>query len=771
MPIGSVSFKYTLNNYNIKKTFDTRINVKDELEFLRFGSSYESQALGLSYISSPQINADKNILLIDTANNITRNAKESIEETEFNSDDFFIDYAGFYITDVVTVVDGADVPLYLWHDLTNIQDLNNLEILDSEKNPVNRNLWIYVDETTKLGTPRRGIYTNLSCSLSVEQNRYEIYYVRYKDLGTNRVVEKLLDSKVFYEQASFLSTRTNRAYVITQIGKEYNIKIVFDSLTYSPTPISNSQRFWLKRKKYSKISLEKPGTISPNERWNLKVTPGDFFDRGFKYWVPEYYTQLFSPAFPYRFVKEKEAARINKNLIYVNTHPIANLGISGYYIYITLKEANGAVQRVFTDDPDADTYITKQGFVTDIFYEKDVIESVSSGSGFILLNQDIPEGTKVYVSCRYIEQYYLYEHISVNPSINPGILGKKIILYVIPNASSRSIHHLVVDSNGVILDATETPEYITFEGNATDGTVSTLRDTTLPAFDYFTGYELEILSGINSGQKVAIAGYDKLSRTVVFANQLPIAIEPRSAYRIIKRVDSYTSNGHTYAGWEGAAYTKAYFKIGEAFVVQSLSIPDIGLLDTRILGGGISDKHIESALKLQTEVSWYWDTSNWDGTAYPGMGAIIINLPRYILKELGGEFEREQVEDIVKRHTASGSYVIIKYYDESTEIKQIIPGDKRAFVEWHLVDANYYNIYIGNSPDNLSLYATQPGTRTSMYIENLDNDKNYYVQVASVVGGVERLGSRILGFVPFNYSNTLPPVKYGEGLFMRGSYE
>lgn len=771
MPIGSVSFNYTLNNFEVKKTFDTRINVKDELEFLRFSTSFESQAVGLSYISSPGINADRNILLVDTSNSITKNAKQNIEELEYLSDDFIIDYAGFYISDVVKEIDGEIVPLYFWHDLTSATNINNLEILNADKTPIDQKFWSYYDETVKVGYPRRGIYCNLQCSITTSENKYEIFYVRYKDLNNNLVIEELLDTMPFYSQASFSSTRDQREYIITQIGKEYSLQIVFDSLNYSPTPALTSQRFWLKRKNQSKIFMEKPGVVSPNERWSLKISPGDYFHDSFKYWVPEYYTQLFSPTFPYRLVKEKEAILVDTNLIYVDTNPIADLNIDGYYIYIAVKTSNGTVKRVLTNDPNADTYITKQGFVTDLFYEKDIIESVSANSGFILLNEKLDMNDKIYVTCRYIERYYLYDYLSVNPSINPEVLGKKLVFYIVPDASDRSVHHLVVDDKGVILDATETPEYISVESQATSGSTNALVDTTLSGTDYFTNYEIEILSGLNSGRKTKITGFTPITRTIQFAQAMPFPIQAKTQYRILKKLENYTSGSHSYLGWEGQATIRSYFKISEIYVVQSLSIPEISFLDTRILGGGISENNIESALQLQNESAWYWDLGKWDGTAYPGMGAIVVNLPRYILKELGGEFDRDQVDEIVKRHAASGSYMIVKYYDESTEIKRIIPSNGKAFIEWYLVDANMYKIYVGNSPDNLSLYTTEPGTRTSLTIQGLDNEKIYYVQVEPIVGGIARLRSKILGFMPFNFSSTLPTMKYGEGKYIQGSYE
>lgn len=688
MSIGSISLNFTLNKFPIKKKFDTRINVKTEFEYLGFGSNYLSDGLGLSYISSPAINPEDNILLIDKSNQIKSNAKENFTENEYFSDNFFIDYAGFYIADVVKTINGTEVPLYYWHDLSEVESLNNIQILDSNKNPINSDLWLYIDESETLGFTRKGIYSNLICSIKQKENAYEVFYIKYKNLSTNTVVEELLNSKPYYEQTTFLSERTKRTYTISQIQSEYLLNITFDSFTYSPTGKEDSQRFWLKRKSTSKITLEKPGVVSPSERWNLKITPGDFFHNNIKYWVPDYYLQLFTPAFPYRAAKERKAIVLSKNLIYLDLNPIVNLNFSGYYIYISLKNQRGGVERVFTNDPDADTYITKQGFVTDIFYEKDAIKSISTNSGFILLSKDIEENYEVYVSYRYIEQYYIYDAINLNPSINPDILGKKIIIYLVPNVSEKAVNHLIIDSNDSILES-------------------------------------------------SISEY----------------------------------NGMPYLTWKAIANNNNYFEIGELYTIRTLSVSNVSLADIRIPGGGISENKVSSALKLQNEVSWYWDIGNWDGSAYPGMGAFVVYLPRTILKEMNGNFERDQVEEIVKRHAASGSYIIVKYYDESTEIKSILPGDKEAKVSWNLINSNHYNVYIGSSPDNLSLYSREPGTRTSITLTNLENDKQYYVQIRSVVGGIERLGSKVLGFMPFNYAGTLPNIKYGEGKFIAGSYE
>lgn len=777
MPVGTISLKYTTKNFPIEKSYDTRVNVKDTIEYLRFSTVFDDNAVGLAFIDAPSISVDDNILISDSASEIAENSRQIKTEIEYLSDSFITPFASFYITDVTKMVDGEEVPMYLWHDLTNYPNISRLEVLDGALNPVDDKLWEYIDETATLGDDRRGIYTNLECSIDRRSSNYEVFYVRFRNDDTSEIETVLLNSAPFYSQASFLSDRRNREFIVSALGGEYQVDVVFDSLNFSPTGVTGQQRYFLKDRDKGKIYIEKPAASLVTQRWNLRVSPGDFGRNGRRYWVPEYYTQLFSPAFPFRLEKEREVLVLDGNILYTDLYPISNIGIEGFYLYIIIKDNKGAVQRAITNDPDADTYITKQGFVTDVFYEKDIIESVSDESGFIKLKERIPSGLRAFLTYRYEENFFTYEDLSVNPSINPEILGKRIIMYALPDASDRAVHHLITDNQGVIQEASETDRYKSFEGTATSGSTSGLTDPELPAEDFFTGFEIEILSGLNSGIKVQIAGYDIATKTITFADTLPNAIEQGTNFIVLKKVENYSTTDNTlgqtynYTGWEGFATAGFYMKLADVFVIQNLNISDIQSFDSRIAGGGLKDEQESAGLQLQDEARWYWDIGNFDGTPYPGMGSILIELPRYLLKELGGPFERGQVREIVMKHIGEGSYPVIRYYDESTEINDIEPGDGQVYVKWDLIDANQYNIYLGNSPDNLFLVQSQPGTRNEATLTELENNKIYYIQIEPIVGGIARLRSRTISFMPFNFSNTLPPIKYNEGLFSGGTYE
>jgi hypothetical protein len=781
MPVGTISLKYTMKGFPYKKTYDTRVNIKDTVEYLRFSTVFNDNAVGVAFIDAPVISAERNILINNTSDQVSENSRVIKNEVEYFNDNFTLEFASFYITDIVEEVDGKDVPMYFYHDLTLSPNISRLEILDGAHNPVDEKLWSYRDETATLVEERRGIYTNLLCSADKRASDYEVFYVKYRDNDLNEIVTVLLDSKPFYTQASFLADRKQREFIVVQgnttlSGSQYNVEVVFDSLNFSPTGIPGQQRFYVKGREKGKIFIEKPAASLVTDRWNLRISPGDLSVNGRRYWVPEYYTQLYSPTFPFRLEKEKEVVMLAGDIIKTDLYPINNLEISGFFLYIVVKDNKGAVKRAFTNDPDADVYTTKTGFVTDVFYEKDIIESASEDSGFIKLKEKVDPGLKVYLTYRYTENWLTYSDLSVNPSINPEILGKRVILYVTPDALGRSTHHIISDDSGAILEASQTDTYRSFSGQATSGGLSTLTDLELPEEDFFTGFELEIFSGLNSGVKVKVSSYDTGTRTLTFTHPLLNPVETRTAYRVVKKVEDYTTvnilgNTYNYTGWEGFSTANFYLKLGDVFVIQNLNISDIESFDSRVLGGGVKTDQESAALQLQDEARWYWDIGNFDGTPYPGMGAVLVQLPRYILKELGGPFEREQVRDVVARHIADGSYPVIKYYDKSTEITTLTPGDETVYIEWDLIDASEYNIYIGNSSDNVFLHASQPGTRNFITIEGLENNKIFYVQIEPIVGGRARLRSRTKSFMPFNYSTSLPPIKYGDGIYSGGSYE
>jgi len=786
MSIGRIGLEFSISDFPIQRNYDVRINVKEDFNYLRYGSSFGLQNVGVSFLDSDPINVNENIIIKDATSSVAENSPLIFTEDTFDSQTFDLPNAKFTITDVFkTTSEGEDIPLYLRHDLTSYPSISAIEILDGNFDSVNPDLFLFTDEEIVMGTPRKSLYTNLKSEYNSENKSYTVYYIRFKNDTTNAFIIELLNSKPFYQSATFATPATVRSYTVTPQFGQANVTVHFDSKTYSPTPIPGSQRFSVRLDGDNRVKVILPPDIPPTEKWYLRINPGEFFRSTLagdaRYYVPEYEEQLFSPVKPYKLLVEKQARVLSNKMIYVDPKPIANLGIEGFYIDIVIRDRFGKTKRALTNNPTAGVYITPDGIVTEVFYEKDAIQSVAEHNGFIRLSTEIQIDDLVYVTYRYMEDYYTYRGISVNSTINPKVLNSRIVVYAKPEYSdqlSKTIFHLLVDEGDLVLEANEDSGFTTFDSFTTDGSINTIVDTELSSEDYYTGFEIEILSGQNAGRKLKISSYNPTTKVITVAEDFEYIEVIGTKYRINKKLDSYdyldpVSNVlFQYDGWSSIYRDNPHYYIilADVFAIQTIAPQSISTSDIRIRGGGITEDNIDNALKLQDQVQWYFDIGYWDGQPYPGMGAILVELPRNILKEVGGNFSRSQVQEIVERHMGHASYPVIRFYDQSTRITNIIPANQKISLSWLDVNASSYNIYVGQNPDQMPLYRSVAGIVTELDIENLENDKVYYIMVESVVGGVEQLPSRTAFAIPFDPTTTKPAAMYGETYYSGGTY-
>jgi hypothetical protein len=799
MSTGRIGLGFSINNFPIRKDFDIRINVKEDFNFMRYGSSFGLRNVGVSFLDSEPINVNDNIIIKDLTTSIPENSPLKFSEDTFFVQTFDLPNAKFLITDVFKTTSLAEeVPLYYKHDLTNYSSISNIEILDGNFEPVNKDLYLYLDEEVALGSPSKSIYTNLRSEYDGENETYTIYYVRFKDSATGAFITNLLNSKSFYGEVTFSTPATERAYSISPQFGLANIVVFFDSKTYSPTTILNSHRFSVKVDQNDRVSVVPPVDLPPTEKWYLRINPGEFFkntiDGDARYYVPEYEEQLFSPVAPFKLLVEQAARVITTKMLYTAPKPIASLETDGFYIYVIIRDRFGNTTRALTNDPGASVYTTPDGIVTNVFFEKDTIQSIGEESGFIRLTTDIAIDANVFITYRYEEEFYSYRGISVNSTINSNVLNNRIVVYVKPefttfdpggnpipeSALSKTIFHLLVDENDLILSTDETESFKTIESVSTGGGTNYLNDTNSlsNSDDFYTGFELEILSGPSAGRKLEIISYDDSIQRVTVAENFIATMVSETRYRINKKLNDYNHidpiSGSTfnYDGWLTTYLSSPYHNIllADVFAIQTLAPQSIDTTDIRIRGGGVRDENINDSLKLQDQVQWYWDVGYWDGQPYPGMGAMLIELPRNILKEVGGDFSREQVQDITERHIGHGTYPLIKYYDRSTKIIDVEPKDQAIILTWLDIEAGAYNIYVGQNPDQMPLHRAVAGVITTLEIDGLENDKVYYMMVESVIDGVAQLPSRTAFAIPFDPTSTKPPAIYGESDYAAGVY-
>jgi len=86
------------------------------------------------------------------------------------------------------------------------------------------------------------------------------------------------------------------------------------------------------------------------------------------------------------------------------------------------------------------------------------------------------------------------------------------------------------------------------------------------------------------------------------------------------------------------------------------------LVDIRSRGGGLRDDITSKIIQqFGPDAESFWDIGYWDGEAYPENAVLIIRIPKTTLKEYGGRFTMENVNEIVDKYAACGVLCLVEY--------------------------------------------------------------------------------------------------------------
>jgi hypothetical protein len=167
---------------------------------------------------------------------------------------------------------------------------------------------------------------------------------------------------------------------------------------------------------------------------------------------------------------------------------------------------------------------------------------------------------------------------------------------------------------------------------------------------------------------VPILSYEEVPTSKLMNKEVYIYIVPQS--NSFGDTNPYTIR-HCYSKAEWDQIRKSMpgiaLLIGVAQLREHTNVNQATVLDARVRGGGVKESLSKDVLKKKNPlVVNHWDMGPWDGQAYYSNGVIILNLPNSILKINGGQFDEQQVIDILKKYVAYGVYYIIEYVDPVT---------------------------------------------------------------------------------------------------------
>jgi len=627
-------------DYRPTKYIDTFQAVKKPIADIRFGKILPDDAVTLAYAAVEELDADNNLIVDDFSDSLAENSRDLLQNNEdtFSAIVYTTAYRNVLPTDKFTtaIPSKPQEALYYVHKLPAV-NTDRITILDSNFNDVGSYTYevetVYVyDETTGVATTTVdyvAVYNNYENSFDEETGELTVYYIRYIDEdGVSQTV--LLNNKPIWTEATaddiWYTGKLKpwvKAYLVEEISTYY--KLTFPtSTTYSILILENAR-----------IYVERPAMDDKDYPWFLRIADGSFLytsSDGIKYIydIPEFSSQTFNPIEPYKISAGEPFDIVAKNIIKIARTPAL---FESYTFDIIIKNKNEEVIYALTTDSTKDS----TAYNSTVSWSTDEILSYSEKEGFIQLDlvlKDYYTGTVTY---RFEEKYYEYVSLDLNPMGNTSIPENGFAaIYLVPRSTAlgtenatTTVNYLLVNCSGSITYTSQAALNVSVDSGGIIG------------MQYGDRRQTEAGSG-----------------TGTFLNEYTVIAPSGEA-------------GQTYR----------YFVIAEASVTENVAPNDVVLLDVRKKGGGIKDENVDDVLKISPESIWYLRGN----IPYGGQGSVIVKLPYTLLSDYGGTLTKKQVEDLVKKHMAFGTYPVIRYYGPQpdttfTETSFNTPGAVR--IEW-----------------------------------------------------------------------------------------
>ena len=98
--------------------------------------------------------------------------------------------------------------------------------------------------------------------------------------------------------------------------------------------------------------------------------------------------------------------------------------------------------------------------------------------------------------------------------------------------------------------------------------------------------------------------------------------------------------------------------VGKINLIPSATLKNTRLVDTRTLGGGLTEKMSDlQRREKEPESDYYWNIAHWNGEPFAKNGVVVIRLSSDLLTR----FTQEEIEEKVRKHMALGTLPLIEY--------------------------------------------------------------------------------------------------------------
>lgn len=456
--------------------------VNSPLEHLEFSKFIDDRSIAISYLESEEVNSRDNIYINDLSWKVPRNNPNFLKrnsEREIEGNAFYSPYSNVELTNKTYInIEGREEPLYYKH-FRPVKEAKIHYIESGDEFVVDTGFNIIKD----------WIYTNYKNFYNPETGSYRIYFVSGVDESGNQIND-LLNIIPAIKEASWedidLESGDLIGDVYTREEQEggYYFQVNFDEID----SCNNAKaKIFVRGSNENLIKLIKPEAFSLDNSWILRVQNGWVLDKK-KYWLPEFENQPFDPEFGLIKFHNKTCNLVKRNIIKLPVNKIKVKIEDEIHLSIFIyDELENLIKCSTTETRKIGTKYSN----TNIRFDGD-IDSWDEFNGFVELKFDVNSSQIIKADFCYKTDTLIYSNISVNPLENKNMIYNKYYFYLLSNAQrgSRSVHHLLLDEDGRILECSESSKALKTEFGFNPNTVIGMNIRNFKEL-YCYGYENE----------------------------------------------------------------------------------------------------------------------------------------------------------------------------------------------------------------------------------------------------------------------------------------
>lgn len=668
-------------------------HVHKRIERFIYQNSVKEQSVPIAYIENEPLNARTNLQIVDRTWSIPANSLKQSETnaaiTIVNSNAYSSAYKDILATNK-TFIDsnGRTRPLFFRHVLPDNTVQCELQIRT-------RGNKLLVDSGYLLDLDGSSIYTNYLNWYNLETDSYRLYYVISTDSDGNSQ-ETLLNPIPVAKEADWndidLTTgKLKSSYPVfskEKSGSGYSFYFSF------------ADQWYIKPLEKALITAKESAGVDADEPWFMRFGNGDVStnvnNAVRRYYVPEFNKQSFIPSKPIRFSPYEKLIKINDQVLATTRRNLKIAPTEGLHLTLYIYDSDGVLIKVLSTDPSLDNVRYND---TSVFYDTGSIDSWDNASGLISLGIELHSSWSFNAKYFYYADDYEYTALNFNPLLNPDVFDFTYVFYIIPdtNVEDKAIHHLKIDSGGVIVEASQS------------------LGLTYP--------NLQLLNADNTYNENTIIGTKYLSEI--------------DTNTFIHRFSAGYPNDYGYG------------------ILSEISVIDIALednqldIDVRRKGDAISPNKFKEAIARNPRILQSYLGYGEDGQEVPRNGVMIIRPPITLLEDYGGVFTEEEAENLLRMHHPSYNAAIIEWDYPAVDLSGWSNSVANNLLTWTWEGPDYdYRLYRKQGVSNkweLVTTLSSPAEGTLTYNDtDVQTNEVWYYSVRIFDGSVEYPASNSL---------------------------